>query len=1000
MLSNNRHYIRHTTSGVGKHLASRLLIAFQNSHKDTISSQESQNHKLQAATQVLTIKLQQYNAIAKTWCINNNLNTNSTETEWPLEYWENHKNRSFHKVNSHQLNENGTQIKSSPRYQTLTPNLATLSSNHHADMAAGLLTHTRFNSSQTTPKEYLLPTSNLRFFLTWKGKTIDKGIAKTLLHIFQIEKIKRMKTKATQGLLWRLQEHSDTKWSKLKQHPGWLRSLLGLSKSHTRALYKSSIYRSGAWKSKETITQEDSAGKRGIKEIEKIKILSPCMWCDTQTKTPLKANQRLTVKGNRLHHFFFCTHKHIQIIRNELDDLIETELEKMMHNYSALHGWEKRRGLLLEVESEFLHIQKLNTGRLRKLPEHLAPYKSLDCMCNHFKAPSWEQALLEGKLRLIDIFNCRPHFQDSIMGDEFMGVAEGMLLGMVPRKLNILMEARLKDRPVHEYMPRQVVQTCLKHQLKAWYAFKELLIAKNVCLHRILNETTTKQEKEWKQQYELQETYFREHKKCIKINQGKIPIKTLHVTEQQGEKTATQKAEYNIGTRFCSGVTCNKNSKKWNTSNNNNASRLSQKQTQCQRCCKHLTAMRKGANALNVLGSRCSNIQTTINQITSQNIQSPTYKPLMNMLYENSNEDKHNQAKFKSEENFKQRRQKTTISDADKTICKVIISSMQQSSEKIKTKKTNSPEQLTQSANALLDAITVAKGVSNTKKRQIQQIQLEENDRAAQSYKTLENNMDASSLEKIKIQDTKNLRIQLRNPDGLLSGQYMHKAIQELRKHSPTSVYIASPEAMENVNKAYLTSNWKTFGRAFNSTGVANSKPHGIYLIPRFSGAASNGHWTLIVIQKQNEGCIGFHIDSLGSSGTIGTNFKELEYIFSGGRKFSWHHTRSTPQTELECGFRTILAMAEICKGIQCGREISSCVKAATLSNTTAETYDSSQIRLLGTNIITGAWIHNISNEETGSATNENNKKEHIGKRNRKQRSRKRSKSKHKKQKK
>jgi len=996
---NNRHYIRHVTSGVGKHLAGRLLLAFQNSHKDIISSQESLNHKLHAATQLLTIKLQQYNKITKTWCINNNPNTDPTNTNWPIEYWENHKNRSFHKVNSHQLNENATQIKSSPRYPILTPNLAKLNSNHHADIAAGLLTLTRFNNSQSTPNAYQLPTSNLRFFLTWKGKIIDKGIAKTLLHIFQIEKIKRMKTKATQGLLWRLQEHSEAKWPKLNQHPGWLRSLLGLSNSHTRALYKSSMYRSGAWKSKDNTTQDDSDEKRGIKEIEKIKKLSPCMWCDIQTEAPPNVNQKLTVKGNRLHHFFFCNHKHIRSIRNELDALIENELEKMMHIYSALHGWERKRKLLLEVEAEFLQIQKSNTGRLRKLPDHLAPYKSLDCMCNHLKAPSWEQALLEGKLRLSDIFNCRPHFQDSIMGDELMGTAEGMFLGLVPRKVNNLMEARLKKGSSYDNMPKQVIQTCQKHQLKAWHAIKELLIAKNVCLHRILNETATKQENEWKKQYDLQETYYREHKKCIRINQSRTPTKISRVTERQGKRAETTNIEQHMGTRYCSGITCNKNSKNWNTSNNDNASRLSQKQTQCQRCCKHLTAMRKGAKVLNELGSQNSNTQNTIIQITSQNIHSPTYKPLMNMLHANSNKDKHNKAKFKSEEIQKNKRQKTTISDADKTICKVIISSMQQTSETIKNEDTNSPEQLKKSANLLLNAITAAKGISNTRKNQIQQIQREESERAEQLHRTHENDTEAPPLEKNKIQDATNLRIKLRNPDGLLSGQHMHKAIQELRQHSPGSVYIASPEAMENVNKAYLTSNWRTFGKAFNSVGVANSKPHGTYLIPRFSGEASKGHWTLVVIQKNNEACVGFHIDSLGLSGTKETTFKELENLFSGGRKFTWHNTRSLPQTEMECGFRTIFAMAEICKGIHYGHEISRCIQAATLCDTSAETYDSSRIRLIGTNIITGTWIQDTNNEEIKSGTQANIKKDQKGKRSRKQRSRKRSKSKHKKQK-
>jgi len=67
---------------------------------------------------------------------------------------------------------------------------------------------------------------------------------------------------------------------------------------------------------------------------------------------------------------------------------------------------------------------------------------------------------------------------------------------------------------------------------------------------------------------------------------------------------------------------------------------------------------------------------------------------------------------------------------------------------------------------------------------------------------------------------------------------------------------------------------------------------------------------------------MGFHINSLGLSGTTGADFKELKSIFSGGSRFVWQNTRSVPQTERECGFRTIQAILKICEGIRGGREI------------------------------------------------------------------------------
>ena len=137
----------------------------------------------------------------------------------------------------------------------------------------------------------------------------------------------------------------------------------------------------------------------------------------------------------------------------------------------------------------------------------------------------------------------------------------------------------------------------------------------------------------------------------------------------------------------------------------------------------------------------------------------------------------------------------------------------------------------------------------------------------------------------------------------------MNKGVQELRQYSPAGVYIASPEAMDFLDKAHSTSKWRLFGRTFRSEGIANSQPHGKYLIPKFSGKAANGHWTLIVIHKGETCCTGFHLDSLSIPNTAEPAFQKIKTLFNNKRTFYWHQTRSLPQTELECGFRTITAM-------------------------------------------------------------------------------------------
>jgi len=991
----SRNYVRHMTSGVGKYMAGRLLTAFETNRSDGKDGTRQQHQKILAFTELLKLKLQRFNSIAKTWCVDNNETTTNEDSSnnWPTGYWDNHELRSIHKVNSHQLNHDGTSINPTPRYPLLTPNLAILNSNHHADIAAGIFTMDNPFHHHQQLRDYSLPTSNLRFFFTWRGHTIDKGIAKNLLHTFQLEKLKRMKTKATQGLLWRLQEHSDTKWKKILQHPGWLRSLLGLSNSHTRALYKSSVYRSGAWITHCEQTKLQIA-KSGLKEKEKIKILSPCMWCNAQSNRTRTKLQPMEIKGNRLHHFFFCKHKHAVKIRNHMDTLLEKTLQNMMQCYSTLHGNHEAMKLLLEVEETFLNMQSSNIGRLRTLPDEMNPYKSLENWRHDLKASSWEQAFTKGSLQLIDIFNCRPHFPDRSMNDDLLGVAEGMFLGLIPKRLNDLIIAKLLSSNTNATMPHEIIKSCRTQQIKAWDAIQELLIAKSVSLHRILNQTTTSKTNTWNSRYELQESQYRDCKNFIKSNKNSNKKDKENVNKNLKSLQSTE--TFNLhNNRYCTGITCNKKTKIWNTSKCENASKLNQYQTQCQRCSKHLTAMRKGINILNNIGSPTPthNISATMNLLASQNIDSPKYKPLMNMLHENVINKQHDEAKFKSERIPNKKRRKTGIPDADKTLCKVIISSVQHASERENIQHTDPLQWCKKSEASLSTAITEAKKVIKLRKKSTDIILEEENQRAANLIQNSLQHKNKHEHESFtnKVEKEKRERTILRTPNELLSGHYMNKGVQELRKYSPAGVYIASPEAMDFLDEAHSTSNWKLFGRTFRSEGIANSRPHGTYLIPNFSGRAANGHWTLIAIQKGESGCTGFHLDSLGIANTTGPAFQKIKTLFNNKRTFSWHQTRSLPQTELECGFRTITAMHKICEGIHQHKSIFQCVEDATLSKMTAIDYNAWQHRKSGTNIIMGDSEWRTGNTTRPLNNSTTNNEENIGSnRKRKQRKRKR----------
>ena len=141
-------------------------------------------------------------------------------TPWPVAYWDNHALRPIIKVDSHQLNHDGSVIVSCQRYPVLVPNLALLNANHWADRVADLpISHL----TQTSPSSFMPPTQNqhppqqppnvrlplglLRFKLSYSGALLDKAIPPFVNICFENELLKRARSKAAQGLIYRLIEH-------------------------------------------------------------------------------------------------------------------------------------------------------------------------------------------------------------------------------------------------------------------------------------------------------------------------------------------------------------------------------------------------------------------------------------------------------------------------------------------------------------------------------------------------------------------------------------------------------------------------------------------------------------------------------------------------------------------------------------------------------------------------------------------------------------------------
>jgi len=230
-LLRDRIYIRKIASGISKNICERLEFDFKEVNEDMLTNNFFKSKLLQQ---------EEFIEISKQWTRKNAI----PNTQWMPKYWDNHHSYPILKIDSHQLDANGKGIKKEPRYETLVPNLFLLSCNHYADIAADLLHANVFKAHQPSYK-IKMPSSGLRFFVTCDGQAVDKHVTDVLLDAFQNARIKELKKRDTQGLPWRIMDTACMTWSDLRNNKSLFRSLRGLSRTHTRSLYKSATYRKG-----------------------------------------------------------------------------------------------------------------------------------------------------------------------------------------------------------------------------------------------------------------------------------------------------------------------------------------------------------------------------------------------------------------------------------------------------------------------------------------------------------------------------------------------------------------------------------------------------------------------------------------------------------------------------------------------------------------------------------------------------------------------------------
>ena len=866
---------------------------------------------------------------------------------WRKDYWDENSKRPIFKVNSHQLNETGETFNTTKRYQKLTPNLSLLNMNHHADEGAEL-GHI-FHQENSTMKNLHLdnPPSALRFFYSWEGVTVDTHISEFIRSKIFDERLDRLKTKKTQGLLWRSMKHVSTTWEELELHKGWRRSLMGLSRTHTRSLYKSETYRSGCHlelESNEICRECDRTPLRTQKDI--IKKCSNCMWCPNYITHPCP-------EGNRNHLFLQCQHPDLVSYRIKMTNLIEQKLKVLFRqilnatNETFLYDFIKK----LEIECLALQSKNLLNKKSNKAIKDRFTYIKIEDLLRKYEITNLKEGFSVTGPFFTEAIGILPQSSALNAKDEDLKVLDVFWLGLTPKTIDCIFKSSCRHSQFFLYTPDiTACKAFSKECLTNWREIQDIIMAKAIGIHRIIGSISKEKEKAYRKKYNMAKGTYRDP---IYREEMSRKRKIAQISSQAAERINTESTVItnnliNAPTKIlCKGITCSKKNKRWCLDQNFESNRIDPCKKHCLRCSRFSTSMKHSADILSSIGNNDTNsnlksLQSTLLHAATNGI---PYRSMMNMLEKNKlSSEPTTEAKFNT---------KLKVKDSQKTICRIITHSFKSANV---TKSKCDHDKFISTANkireglaisreilkkpALKSSLTCVKKINTTSTNPIEIVS---SPTCSQSINNEKATGECKNLERIQNQVL---------TDGeFVSDDAITMAVEVLRQDAEDcNIYLANGLSNITIDNWSATAGWERFGRIFNSQTALFSKPNGTYIIPMYRP----GHWYLVIVNKidrnRSEGWI---IDSLRKGDSTASSHIKIKEAFAGNRgRFTWNTPQCWKQTENECGPRTVRGMAEIVKGIKNSVSISDCIQNVTMIHNTGTTYDASSIRQEMSNLL------------------------------------------------
>ena len=949
----DRKLVRSTIGGIGKSIMGTLASLISRNHiQSSTESACAANPLLMETINTLKARTQEFLKEAESWTINfkepDQVEADQSEvlqkatTEWRIDYYDNDDSRAVIKVNSHQLDDDGLAIKYNKRYPNLIPNLSMLNANHIADVVAEIPNAVGFHDIKVAEHRMEDTFSPLRFKIMANGLCIDKHVSLKLQQMFTDEKIKRLKTKHTQGLLWRLYDFVDSDWKDINNNRGLRRSLLGLSRTHSRSLYKSGNYREGLYREYlETLVDESDKEKaQKLKLKDKISILCTCKWCPKNSPQALE-------HGNRMHAFLHCKHKDLRSFRENARKTINSEIVKFINLIEDFTTKAGAVAFLYDVQNVFLNLQHSQAGRLTRVSSSSnKSYATItDLLCKYESSDLFSCLKTEDNLIGLELFGFIPQNTNAYLNDSYIGAMDSPWLGMFPMKLvaainNIKSVIKINTKHLESR------DTIIESFDNKWNLIKGLTLGMAMGLHRVIGTVGKSLEHTLQTKYELDQHTFKAIKAKIHCSGKKVKSHKRSVSPNPATTCIPCEVVSDSNTaashikRECAGLTCNANKINWKIFKNFiTPNRIPVKNKHCTRCARQSSAVRLAIQIIGEFSKDSTSIQTKqfLTLLQSSSCEKIPYRPLMHLLHKHY-------SKFRLTNEAKYIR-KNILTDANKSVCRAIVQAhILESVPEITTlgKLQGMHKRLQSTLTRSEQEVESGRGTFKQAELALEAILQERKD-----------NQEEPTLSRLDEQQHHHYVREALTSNGLLSSMGIRRAIEVFRNRNVQNCFFANAEARDILEDWNTTQGWERAARMFGSHEVLCNKPDGFYFIPLFEGNERSGHWTVAIIRKLGRHKWGYVCDSLGMSSCSGIIHTKIKELFQGPRdRFDWNECTSRQQSEVECGPRTIIAIHNAIESIGRNDPVETIILKATLMRGLEEEYDAKKIREKAANII------------------------------------------------